>query len=98
MIQHTVSFALRHPAGSTEEGGFLADAAAILPSIPGVQHFIVSRQVSPKSAHAFQFSMEFADAAAYEAYNAHPAHVEFVATRWVPEVADFQELDLVPLE
>ena len=40
--------------------------------------------------------MEFPDAAAYAAYNGHPAHVQFVETRWVPEVADFQELDLVP--
>lgn len=96
MIQHTVSFALRHPADSTEEAAFLSDAAAILPAIPGVTDFRISRQVSPKSGHAFQFSMQFADADAYAAYNAHPSHVEFVETRWVPEVAEFQELDLVP--
>ncbi|TFV99758.1 Dabb family protein [Orlajensenia leifsoniae] len=96
MIQHTVSFVLRHPSDSTEERAFLTDAAAILPAIPGVENFRISRQVSEKSSHDFQFSMEFPDAAAYAAYNGHPAHVQFVETRWVPEVADFQELDLVP--
>lgn len=97
MIQHTVSFTLRHPADSAEEGAFLADAAEILAAIPGVQDFRVSRQVSRKSDHRFQFAMDFVDDAAYARYNEHPAHVRFVETRWANEVADFQELDLVPL-
>ena len=48
---------------------------------------------SPKSALTHQFSMRFADQAAYDAYNGHPAHVDFVATRWAHEVAEFQEYD-----
>ncbi|NYD68662.1 Dabb family protein [Agromyces atrinae] len=97
MIRHTVSFALTHPVDSVEEAAFLSDAHAALTSIPGVQDFRISRQVSPKSDHRFQFEMTFDDAAAYEAYNLHPAHVDFVETRWKPEVADFQELDFTPL-
>lgn len=96
MIQHTVSFALHHPADSPEEQAFLADAAAALTGIPGVENFRISDQVSPQSAHRFQFAMDFADAETYAAYNAHPAHVAFVQTRWVSEVESFQELDLVP--
>lgn len=96
MIQHTVSFALRHPADSREEQDFLADAAAALTGIPGVENFRISDQVSPQSTHRFQFSMDFADAGVYAAYNGHPAHVAFVETRWVPEIESFQELDLVP--
>ena len=42
--------------------------------------------------------MEFADAAAYEAYDQHPVHAGFVQQRWVPEVADFLELDYEALE
>lgn len=97
MIQHTVSFALLHPDGSAEERLFLADAATILAAIPGVTGFRVSRQVSQASPHRFQFSMDFADASAYAAYDAHPAHRAFVETRWVPEVESFQELDFEPL-
>ena len=43
--------------------------------------------------------MEFVDAAAYDAYSNHPAHVQFVNERWIPEVDEFMEIDyeaLVP--
>jgi hypothetical protein len=97
MIRHTVSFALRHAPDSAEERDFLDTAIATLPAIPGVSDFVVSRQVSAKSAHRFHFGMSFADQDAYDAYDAHPDHRGFVAGRWVPEVADFQEIDLVSL-
>jgi hypothetical protein len=94
-IQHTVVFRLVHPPGSAAEGDFLDTARRTLPAVPGVEDFAISRQVSAKSDLAWQFSMVFADAAAYAAYDAHPAHTGFVATRWVPEVAAFQEYDFV---
>jgi hypothetical protein len=92
-IRHTVVFRLSHPAGSAEEADFLAAGQAALTAIPGVVDFTISNQVSPKSDLAFQFSMEFADQAAYDAYNVHPAHVGFVQSRWDTEVAEFQEYD-----
>jgi hypothetical protein len=96
MIRHSVVFALRHAKGSAEERAFL-DAALVLEAIPGVERFERLRQVSPKADFAFGFSMEFADQAAYDAYNIHPVHVAFVRDRWVPEVARFQEIDYVAL-
>jgi hypothetical protein len=96
MIRHTVVFALKHAAGSVEEQAFL-DAALVLASIPGVEKFERLRQVSPKADYAYGFSMEFADEAAYAAYNDHPDHVAFVRDRWVPEIAKFQEIDYVAL-
>ncbi|MHA6669194.1 Dabb family protein [Homoserinimonas sp. A447] len=96
MIRHTVAFSLHHENGSAAESDFL-DSALVLASIPGVDRFEQLRQVSPKSDFQFSFSMQFADAAAYEAYNAHPLHRSFVSNRWEKEVADFQELDYVPL-
>lgn len=96
-IQHTVVFRLVHPAGSEREEAFLADGRRILSAVPGVADFAVRRQVSPKSGLTFQFSMVFADAAAYAAYDAHPDHVAFVQNRWVPEVAEFQEYDFTSL-
>ncbi len=97
MIRHTVSFTLVHAPGSSAEAAFLASARSVLPAIPGVEDFTVSRQVSPKSSHRFQFAMAFVDEDVYRRYNEHPEHVRFVATLWDTEVADFQELDLVPL-
>src|SRR5690554_7871143 len=96
MIRHTVAFSLRHESGSAEETAFLA-AARGLASIPGVHRFEQLRQVSPHSDFRFSFSMEFADADAYDSYNEHPFHQSFVAERWVAEVTGFQELDFVPL-
>jgi hypothetical protein len=97
VIQHTVAFRLVHEAGSPGEAEFLRTARDTLSAIPGVQDFAVHRQVSRKSDLTHQFSMRFADEAAYAAYDSHPAHTGFVANRWVPEVAEFQELDFVAL-
>ncbi|MEF3402342.1 Dabb family protein [Agromyces sp. CCNWLW203] len=97
MIRHTVAFRLHHASGSAEEASFLSDAEA-LAAIPGVERFEQLRQVSSKNGFSYGFSMEFADQAAYDAYNEHPAHVAFVQDRWVPEVEDFLELDYVPLD
>lgn len=94
-IQHTVVFRLVHPPGSDAEAEFLETARTTLPAIPGVEDFVINRQVSPKSDLAWQFSMLFADEDAYAAYNGHPAHTGFVATRWEHEVAAFQEYDFV---
>jgi Stress responsive A/B Barrel Domain len=92
-IRHTVSFRLKHPAGSDEERAFLETATSVLTAIPGVTAFEVLEEVSPKNEYRFGFSMEFADQVAYDAYSAHPEHNRFVEERWVPEVEDFLEVD-----
>jgi hypothetical protein len=93
-IRHTVVFSLAHPADSTEEAEFLDYATRTLGAIGPVTNFVVSRQISPKSDLRWQFSMDFASESDYEAYNADPAHVQFVSTKW-GEVTDFQEYDFV---
>jgi len=97
MIRHTVAFRLKHQPGSVAEDDFLA-AIARLAEIPGVEAFERLRQVSPKNAFTFGLSMEFADAEAYRGFNEHPDHVRFVQKRWIPEVADFLEIDYAPLD
>jgi hypothetical protein len=97
VIRHTVAFRLVHPSGSPAEQEFL-DAGAVLAAIPGVERFEQLRQTGTKNDFTHGFSMEFADRAAYDAYNAHPVHSAFVAQRWVPEVEDFLELDYQPLD
>lgn len=96
MIRHTVAFRLKHPPRSAAERDFL-EAAKALATIPGVEKFEQLREVSPKNGYAFGFSMEFADQAAYDAYNRHPDHVAFVEGRWIPEVDEFLEIDYAPL-
>ncbi|MGO1598971.1 MAG: Dabb family protein [Brachybacterium sp.] len=95
MIRHTVSFTLAHAPDSAAEQDFLTQAPALLREIDGVEDFTVSRQVSPKSDYRFQFAMTFADQATFDAYDAHPTHQKFVATRWQNEVSAFEELDFI---
>jgi hypothetical protein len=95
-IRHTVSFRLRHAAGSDAERDFL-DAADGLSEIPGVEAFDILAEVSPKNGFRFGISMEFGDPAAYEAYNEHPEHVRFVEERWANEVEEFLEIDFAAL-
>ena len=94
-IQHTVVFRLAHAPGSAAESDFLDTARTTLSAIPGVSEFVINRQVSPESDLAWQFSMVFADQAAYSGYNDHPEHVAFVGTRWQAEVEAFSEFDFV---
>jgi hypothetical protein len=95
MIRHTVVFKLKHPAGSQQELAFL-QAARVLAAIPAVKNFECLRQVSRKNHFDFGLSMEFDSSADYQAYNDHPDHAAFVQTRWIPEVADFMEIDYQP--
>ena len=95
-IRHTVSFTLHHTSGSPEEASFL-DAAESLSAIAGVESFEIVREVSAKNGFAFGISMEFANQTAYTGYNEHPEHVRFVEERWLPEVADFLEVDYAAL-
>jgi hypothetical protein len=97
MIRHTVVFTLKHAHGSLQEKAFMRDAKAALEHIPGVKKFEQLRQVSKKNDYEFGFSMEFADQAAYDAYDRHPKHVAFVKDRWEREVEKFLEIDYVAL-
>jgi quinol monooxygenase YgiN len=90
-IRHEVVFTLKPDA---DEADFLA-AVLALEAIPGVEAFELRREVSPKNAFDHALTMEFADRAAYEAYNEHPQHAGFVEQRWDAEVADFLEIDSV---
>ncbi len=95
-VRHSVVFRLAHAEGSPAQADFLA-AIAALGAIAGVEEFELMREVSPKNDFQFALTMEFASQSMYEAYNAHPDHVAFVAARWVPEVVDFLEVDTVAL-
>jgi heme-degrading monooxygenase HmoA len=94
-VRHGVVYSLKHAEGSPEEADFLK-ANAALASIPGVEAFELMREVSPKNDYRFALTMEFADRAAYDAYDAHPDHQRFVGERWGAEVAEFLEVDTAP--
>ena len=95
LITHSVFFRLKHAAGSAEEKAFIDTCWSKLKPIAGVRDFRVLRETSPKNEFTFGLTMDFADQAAYDGYNNHPDHVDFVQNTWIPNVADFQEIDYV---
>ena len=97
MIRHTVVFKLKHPGGSQLELDFLRSAQK-LSEISTAKNFECLRQISEKNGYDFGLSMEFESTDDYEIYNMHPLHVEFVQTRWIPEVTDFMEIDYKPYD
>ncbi|MGF7049495.1 quinol monooxygenase YgiN [Paenibacillus sp. DS2015] len=94
-IKHMVTFNLHVGKDTPEAEAFLTESATELSVIPGVQQFKVFRQVSAKNEYDYGFSMVFANQAAYDAYNDHPVHQNYVATRWLTEVSHFQEIDFI---
>lgn len=48
-----------------------------------------------KNEFTHALSMYFDEQSAYDRYNDHPEHVAFVNDVWVPNVAEFLELDYV---
>lgn len=95
MIRHSVIFKLKHAAGSREEIDFFQSARK-LADIPIVKNFECLRQISEKNDYDFSLSMEFTSPEDYQVYISHPDHVNFVKTRWIPEVTDFMEIDFKP--
>ncbi|WP_186380913.1 Dabb family protein [Paenibacillus xylanexedens] len=94
-ITHMVTFTLYVGKDTPEAESFLQESQTALAAIPGVEQFQVFRQVSEKNEFDYSFSMVFANQAAYDAYNNHPVHVQYVAERWEKEVSRFQEIDLI---
>ena len=97
MIQHTVVFRLVHTSGSAAETEFLKKAKA-LGELPNVVNLRVLKQVSKKNNYTFGLSMFFESESAYQAYNNHPDHIDFVNNVWLPEVAEFMEIDYVDMQ
>jgi hypothetical protein len=95
VITHSVFFRLKYEPGSSEEKTFIDTCRRVLKPIAGVKDFRVLKEVSPKNEFAFGLTMNFPDQAAYDAYNNHPDHVNFVQGTWIPNVEEFQEIDYI---
>lgn len=96
MIQHTVAFKLHAANGSPEEATFIGELRR-LSAIPGVIDFKLHRQIGKKNDFNFGATMFFANDSDYQQYNDHPDHVAFVNNIWLPQVADFLEIDYIEL-
>ena len=87
-------FAYRLKTGVTEEQQqrMLKEIAALRNQIPLVLESHVGRNVSPRGqGYVIGGVMKFADAAALEAYNIHPAHQALL--KWLVPLIDAIEVD-----
>lgn len=95
MIQHTVTFRLNEDA---DQAWFLSKAWE-LAGLPGVERYEVLEQVGKKSTQfELALSMWFDTEEDYVGYNGHPTHVDFVENVWIPNVAEFLELDYLRMK
>lgn len=96
MITHVVIFWLDKPYGENREQ--LLAAARELGNIPGCENFRAGQAVPSArgvvdDSFAVAISMDFADQAAADAYQAHPDHVKFVTESVKPLVKRFVVYD-----
>jgi hypothetical protein len=94
MITHSVFFRLHHAPASHEETMFFLNSLP-LAALPTVRNFRRLKQTSPKNPFTHGFSMQFENQQAYDAYNTDPTHTANVQTIWLPQVAEFMEIDHV---
>ena len=93
-IIHTVIFSLKK---EIESDDFLNKSKKLLGSISGTEKFMVLKQISKKNKFNFGFYMEFKNQKAYEEYNNHPEHLNYVKNIWLNEVEDFLETDFAEI-
>jgi hypothetical protein len=94
MITHSVFFRLHHAAGSQAEMKFFIDSLP-LAKLSTVKNFQRLQQTSKKNNFTHGFSMQFKDQQAYDAYSNDPTHTTYVKNVWIPQVAEFMEIDHV---
>ena len=77
MIRHVVLVRFHQDVAAGEIAAIFADLAALKPLVPGFQSFAAGPNVSPEGlarGYTHGFTVDFADAAARDAYLVHPAH------------------------
>jgi len=91
MIHHTVSFRLEESADDDTFWSRVDERS----TLAGVRQFRVLRQVGAKNSFTHALSMYFDSQTDHDAYDDDADHVAFVRDVWIPNVADFIELDYV---
>jgi hypothetical protein len=92
MVIHMFAFRLKPGVTEEQQERMLREIAALKNHIPLVLESHVGRNVSPRGqGFVIGGVMKFADAAALEAYNVHPAHQALL--KWLVPLIDAVEVD-----
>ena len=94
MITHSVFFKLVYAEGSKEEAAFFKEVEK-LKSIPTIKSFSYVDEISPKNDYRYGLVLSFDNQDDYDFYNKHSKHQWFVENVWIPQVAEFLEIDYV---
>ena len=92
-VLHLLLINFKSEAGEAERQA-LAEELAQLRAIEGVLHLGAARAADEESTHAQALFIYLRDAAALEAYGAHPLHVEYLRRRFLPVVRDFVSIEV----
>ena len=92
MFIHMFAFRLKPGVTEAQQQRMLSEIAALKSQIPLVLESHVGKNVSPRGQDfVIGGVMKFADAAALEAYNIHPAHQALL--KWLVPLIDAIEVD-----
>ena len=92
MFIHMFAFRLKPGVTEEQQQRMLREIADLHRHIPGVLETQVGKNVSPRGqGYVIGGVMKFSDAAALEAYNAHPVHQELL--QWLVPLIEAIEVD-----
>ena len=92
MFIHMFAFRLKPGVTEEQQQRMLREIADLPKHIPGVLETQVGKNVSPRGqGYVVGGVMKFPDAAALEAYNAHPVHQELL--QWLVPLIEAIEVD-----
>jgi antibiotic biosynthesis monooxygenase (ABM) superfamily enzyme len=92
MFIHMFSFRWKQGVTEQQKRRVFDEVSALKARIPGILDSAVGFNTSPRGQdYEFGGVMKFSDRAAYEAYNAHPAHQQLLT--WLVPLIDPMEVD-----
>jgi len=94
MVIHMFAFRLKPGVSEAQQQRMLSEIARLKARIPLVLESHVGKNISPRGqGFVIGGVMKFADAAAVEAYNAHPVHLALL--QWLLPLIDAVEIDFL---
>ena len=92
MVMHMFAFRLKSGVTEAQQQRMLSDIGEVKSQIPLVLESHVGKNISPRGqGFVIGGMMKFADQAALESYNAHPAHQALL--QWLVPLIDAIEVD-----
>jgi|CXWJ01.1.fsa_nt_gi quinol monooxygenase YgiN len=93
MIERIILARPRAEITDDQRDALVAAAHKAFETIPGVLSFTFGISEDPDESNAWHLRIRFQDEAALHAFDAHPAHVNFMIQRWRPAMMGYSVRD-----